>query len=68
MVIAKIESIFEDLADALLDEQPQLCVELKIRNSASVQAGDTKLLSTKKVRFPGKNEDEAWRFGADSTA
>ena len=63
--IAKIERVFEVMADAMLNDKPELCITLKVRNS---KAKDQQTSSegdgrTKRICFPGKTADEAWRFG-----
>ena len=63
--IANIEAVFERMADAMLNDRNELSITLKVRNSkakgqhtSSVDDG-----RTKRIGFPGKTEDEAWRFG-----
>jgi len=68
-VLAKIESIFEAMADVLLNERGQLSVELATRSRASSQHFDhtnsnpAQGIAIHRVCFPGKTEREAWRFG-----
>jgi len=68
-VIARIEDIFESIADSILHEKKELIIRLRTRrrtknhnldpsNSAVRNASDTKL-----IRFPSKSPQEAWKFG-----
>jgi hypothetical protein len=68
-VLARIESIFEAMADVLLNERGQLSVELVTRPRASRQNIDlmdstpAQIVAVQRLCFPGKTEREAWRFG-----
>ena len=68
-VLAKIESIFEGMVDALLNERGRLRIAIKSRPLSRGQPRDstnTTQLHAESVQqlcFPGKNEKEAWRFG-----
>jgi hypothetical protein len=71
-VLANIEGIFEAMADVLLNERGHLSVAIKTRPLSRVQPRDstnaahTHTESVQHLRFPGKNEKEAWRFGERS--
>lgn len=67
-VISKIESIFESIADCMLDEKKELVIELKSRykpepkpeaDSDVVPAVSKKSM---KITFPSKNPRGAWKF------
>jgi hypothetical protein len=68
-VLARIENIFEAMADVLLKERGQLSVELVTRPRASRQKIDlmdsppAQSVAVQRLCFPGKTEREAWRFG-----
>jgi meiotic recombination protein SPO11 len=68
-VVARIENIFEAMADVLLNERGQLSVELVTRPRVSRQHHDTadstsaQSVAVQRLCFPGKTEREAWRFG-----
>ena len=68
-VVARIERIFEAMADVLLNERGQLSVELVTRPRVNRQHLDpidsTPVQShpVQRLCFPGKSEREAWRFG-----
>jgi hypothetical protein len=68
-VLARIENIFEAMADVLLNERGHLSVELVTRPRVNRQRIDpVDLASTpsnpvQRLCFPGKSEREAWRFG-----
>lgn len=70
-VKAKLETVFERLADALLDETGHMSIILKTRRTKRptqsslapvdrFQSQDPVL--TRRVTFPGKTAEEAWRF------
>ena len=63
-VIAKIETLFENIADSLLREE-ELSIPLRHKKlqSTSLDGADAEL-STEftKVSFPAKTPREAWRF------
>lgn len=69
LVIAKIEDILELMVDCLLQEKNELVIELK-SNRRKRAEGDSLRPNTLRrsssgttlVRFPGKNEREAWKF------
>ena len=63
-VIAKIETVFENIADSLLrGEELSIPLRHKKLQSTSLDRADAKL-STEftKVSFPAKTPREAWRF------
>jgi hypothetical protein len=68
-VVARIERIFEAMADVLLNERGQLSVELVTRprvNRQHIDPIDSTPVQSHPVQrlcFPGKSEREAWRFG-----
>lgn len=68
-VLAKIEAIFESMADVLLNERGQLSLNLMTRPTNQkhrFDSNDTATAPTESVQhicFPGKSEREAWRFG-----
>jgi len=68
-VLAKIESVFEAMADVLLNERGQLSIELATRSRVSRQYIDpldsttAQSIAVQRLFFPGKSEREAWRFG-----
>lgn len=68
-VLTRIESIFEAMADVLLNERGQLSVELATRPRTHKQHPDSadsdpaKCNHVQRLCFPGKSEREAWRFG-----
>ncbi|UJO19527.1 uncharacterized protein CLAFUR5_06652 [Fulvia fulva] len=63
--IAKIEAVFELMADAMLNDKNELSVTLKVRNSKAKNQHTSPDIDdrTKRICFPGKTADEAWRFG-----
>ena len=67
-VLARIENIFEAMADVLLNERGQLSVELVTRPRVSRQNIDltnstpAQSAAAQRLCFPGKTEREAWRF------
>lgn len=73
-VLTKIESIFESVVDVLLNERGQLSIALPTKAAQSkvqTEQGEpypTQPESVQYIRFPGRNEREAWRFGTPSTA
>lgn len=69
LVIDKIEDVFEQVTDALLNDRNEISITLKSRKPANRSKADIEgdesdvLCRTKQISFPGKTEDEAWRFG-----
>ncbi|KAK3707623.1 endodeoxyribonuclease [Vermiconidia calcicola] len=69
-VINKIEAIFEEIADALLQEKNELTVTLLRRTQPqNVSAtspveltNPSQSVVSKRIRFPGRTAEEAWRF------
>jgi hypothetical protein len=68
-VLARIENIFEAMADVLLNERGQLSVELVTRprvgrrNIDLMGSTPPQGIAVQRLCFPGKTEREAWRFG-----
>lgn len=63
-MIDKIEEVFEQIADAMLNEKNEFSITLKTRRRASRnQRRDRDEDYTKRLCFPGKTANEAWRFG-----
>lgn len=60
-MIDKIEEVFEQMADAMLNEKKDIRITLKTRRQVSTDEQRDENC-TKRLSFPGKNEDEAWRF------
>lgn len=71
-VISKIEDIFESIADCLLEEGKELVIELKSRSKSKdrVEDGGVEEVrrTTRKIRFPSRNQKEAWKFGMSQSA
>ena len=70
-VIGKIENIFCKMVDALQkNEAKQLAITMRIRKSAAdarlgpldVDKAKPTESKTRRLCFPGKSEEEAWRF------
>ncbi len=69
-VIVKLEDMLEVILDCLLEDQP-LVIRLKSRHNNFPQVLDpingilkkTGTVKTKEIRFPGKTQREAWKFG-----
>ena len=67
-VLAKIETIFEDMADVLLNERGQMSMSIRRRSKISGSHRMQEPLSEaaptveKRISFPGKTEKEAWQF------
>lgn len=55
----KLEAIFERMADEMLHERGSISVMLK-RRASTANGEDARVQS---ITFPGKNPEEAWRFG-----
>lgn len=65
-VLTKIESIFEDIADALLKKKQRLAIILKSRSNVARPRSENNTSpnpQSREVCFPGSNQREAWRFG-----
>ncbi|CZT21575.1 uncharacterized protein RCC_07439 [Ramularia collo-cygni] len=60
-VIDRIENVFEQIADAMLNERKQISITLKtrLRASTDIRPDEDRM---KRLSFPGKSADEAWRF------
>ncbi|EME42796.1 hypothetical protein DOTSEDRAFT_131971 [Dothistroma septosporum NZE10] len=50
------------MADALLNDKNELSITLKVRNSRAKGLRASRDGRAKQICFPGKTEDEAWRF------
>ena len=69
-VIARIESIFEGIVDALLEEKTKLSITLSTRSGTAGRKLDSTNgivttstgLQTREITFPGSTAQEAWRF------
>lgn len=61
-MIDKIENIFEQIADAMLSEKNEISITLKTRRRvlSDIRSDEDR---TKRLSFPGKSANEAWRFG-----
>lgn len=61
-VINKIEAVFEQMADDMLNERGELSILLETRRTRpqAVSSRD------RKISFPGKTAGEAWRFSKSS--
>ena len=69
-VIAKIETIYEDITDSLLRED-ELTIPLRCKKSQSTTLDELEAeLSCKltHVAFPAKTPQEAWRFSVQTSA
>lgn len=64
-MIDKIEEVFEQIADAMLNDKNEFSITLKTRRRAASknQQRDGDEDRTKRLCFPGKTANEAWRFG-----
>ncbi|KAK5020272.1 endodeoxyribonuclease [Cryomyces antarcticus] len=71
-VLCKIESIFEKIADVLLNGGDRLIIPLKIRSGISGRGFDEESrivtsessIRTRDITFPGSTAQEAWRFSS----
>lgn len=69
-VIEKIEAVFEDIADALLRESNELAITMRTRtrpragvsSSTPVTGASSGTVKARRICFPGKTAEEAWRF------
>lgn len=67
-MLAKIEIIFENIANVLLNERGQMSIRIKRRTKVSGSHGIEEPPSKgtpkteKRISFPGKTEKEAWQF------
>jgi hypothetical protein len=60
-VIARIEAVFETVADALLNERADVTISLT--SPSGNESRDTSVRTPKAVfTFPGKTANDAWRF------
>lgn len=68
LALDKIDSIFEIVADAMLSEKSEVIVSLPVleRSASGNDYWDSpsteELPRSKTISFPGKTEEEAWRF------
>lgn len=61
-VTDKIEDVFEQIADAMLNDKKEISITLKTRRRVPTDKQSDEDL-TRTLSFPGKTENEAWRFG-----
>ncbi len=66
-VITKIEKVFESITDGLLHNNDELSISVKIKQSyaasGSLDGNSVEpTTETRKVNFPGRTANEAWRF------
>lgn len=61
-VLVQIESIFEQIADAILAEKDKLSITLTNAHRSSASDRTQPRWSQKTITFPGKTPKEAWRF------
>lgn len=69
--LERIEAVFETVLDALNDERDELCLTLYKRPAVNTRGTSTELhrdavlpgVKTRRICFPGKSAEEAWRFG-----
>ena len=62
-VLEKIEAVFEGIADALINETEGVAIELKVRATQPVKTRSFEDEDkNRRIRFPGKTAEEAWRF------
>lgn len=74
-VLKKIENVFESVKNDLFNDKDDLSITLKLRTSRAksdlmLQKSRTHKAPTarsKRLCFPGKTEEEAWRFSKDVT-
>ncbi|KAF4632534.1 hypothetical protein G7Y89_g5596 [Cudoniella acicularis] len=70
-VISKIEDIFEQMTDCILDEKKVMTIELKSRYSKRVKSSENdprrkpSKPETRTITFPSKSPQEAWKFSMD---
>lgn len=70
-VIDKIEAVMEQMVDALLNDKTEISITVKTRRATSTTKSSKHAnggprdatAPSRTLRFPGKSEDEAWRFG-----
>ncbi|PPJ51901.1 hypothetical protein CBER1_08792 [Cercospora berteroae] len=66
-VIDKIEAVFEEIADAMLHDKLEIGITLKTRPRTALlprfnTSSNGDAAPTRRLCFPGKTADEAWRF------
>lgn len=63
-VIAKIEHIFESLADCVLEKKEELVIQLKTKTVATNRETDSGRFQGKirNITFPSRKSGEAWKF------
>jgi hypothetical protein len=67
-VIQRIEEAFEGVANSALTRQREASLTLKTRGKTTDSQNKSGTnahtpVKTRRICFPGKNEEEAWRFG-----
>ncbi|KAI5364770.1 Putative spo11/DNA topoisomerase VI subunit A, spo11/DNA topoisomerase VI, subunit A [Septoria linicola] len=67
-VLERVEVIFEEIVDAMLNDKPEIGITLKSRQRHSVadiqgtSAEGVSPTPSRRYCFPGRTADEAWRF------
>ncbi|RMX87424.1 hypothetical protein D0869_02363 [Hortaea werneckii] len=64
-VLQRIERIFQEICDSLHHESDDVGLTLKVRTSTDDISRNAK---TRRLSFPGRTAEEAWRFGEISTS
>lgn len=69
-----IEKVLESIVDGLLNDKNEIGITLKSRRQISrrkspsnVQMANESETPTRRLCFPGKTADDAWRFGQSSS-
>ncbi|KAK4501379.1 hypothetical protein PRZ48_007188 [Zasmidium cellare] len=61
-VTAKIEACFEQIVDDLLNEKDEVSITLKTRKRTGSARDGQSTTPERRICFPGKTAEEAWRF------
>jgi meiotic recombination protein SPO11 len=68
-VISKIEDMFESIGTSILHKEKEMVIRLKTREKPRTEESDStdggakrRLGETTAIRFPSKNQREAWKF------
>jgi len=63
-VIDRIERAFERIADDMLSKQDEIGLTLNVRSRAVTVGGSAEdsVVKTRRICFPGRSAEEAWRF------
>lgn len=64
-VLQRIERIFQKICNSLLHESDDVGLTLKVRTSTDDISRNAK---RRRLNFPGRTAEEAWRFGETSTS